>query len=115
MRTLFITGFLVVLISACSSTSGRGNDKYTQTWSKSYASTTCTDWNDQMSDAQKFAGAADMLTGARNNGDGGSGLPADSLIEEFQGGVTTACVIPTANVAEIGAGVYLTERETFRP
>ena len=68
-----------------------------------------------MSDAQQFAASADMLTGARNKGDGGTGLPPDALIEQFQDGVTTACVVPTATVAEIGAGVYLTERETFRP
>jgi len=68
-----------------------------------------------MSPAQQFAGAADMLTGARNKGDGGTGLPPDSLIEEFEQGIGIACVIPTENIASIAAALYLTERSTFSP
>lgn len=115
MRTLVMTAALMLPLGACSSSGGDDTEKYTQTWSKSYSSTSCDEWNSEMSDGQRFAAAADMLAGARNNGDGGSGLPNDSLIGQFQGGVTTACVVPSANIAEIGAGLYLTERETFRP
>ena len=56
-----------------------------------------------------------MLTGARNKGDGGTGLPPDSLIEEFEQGIGIACVIPTENIASIAAALYLTERSTFSP
>jgi hypothetical protein len=106
-------------IGGCGSSGGSGSsgalDKYTQTWGKAYSDTTCSEWHSQMSDAQQWAAAADMLTGARNKGDGGDGLPPDDLVDEFQDGVTNACVIDSHNVAEIGAALYLTERARFRP
>lgn len=67
-----------------------------------------------MTDDQQWVAAADMLTGARS-ADGGDDLPSDSLVDEFQAGVTEACVIPSMKLAEIGAGLYLTERTRFRP
>jgi hypothetical protein len=67
-----------------------------------------------MTSGQRFAAAADMLTSARNKGDGGSGLPPDSLIANFESGVTTACVPPATNLAEVGALLYLSE-PVFRP
>ena len=67
-----------------------------------------------MSPSQKFAASADMLAGARNKGDGGTGLPSDSLINEFTSGVSTVCIVPTMSLAEAGAGLYLTEPR-FRP
>ncbi len=91
------------------------DDKYEQTWPKSYSSTTCHEWNAEMTADQRWAAAADMLTGARNKGDGGQGLPPDSMVDEFMGGVTRACVIPEMSLAEVGAGLYLTERARFRP
>lgn len=110
-----------LLLAGCASTddgSGAGTSstsKYDQTWDTSYAETTCTQWLEEMSPQQRFAAAADMLTGARNKGDGGDGLPSDDLINEFKAGVDNACVEPTAKLAEIGAALYLTERSTFRP
>lgn len=110
---------VLVVASACSSSTDTGTDdstsKYTQTWPKSYSATTCTDWTREMTDAQQWAAAADMLTGARNKGDGGTGLPPDSLITEFQSGVTTACVVPTMSLSDVGAGLYLTDHARFRP
>ncbi|MBC9226904.1 MULTISPECIES: hypothetical protein [Aeromicrobium] len=119
MRTLLVTIACAISLAGCTASSDGSSsdetDKYTQTWTKSYSETTCEDWNSAMTDAQQFAAAADMLTGARNNGDGGTGLPADSLIEQFQAGMTTACVVPTVNLAEMSAMLYLTERQTFSP
>jgi hypothetical protein len=91
------------------------DDKYEQTWPKSYSSTTCREWNGEMTTDQRWTAAADMLTGARNKGDGGQGVPPDSLVDEFMGGITTACVVPDMSLAEVGAGLYLTERARFRP
>lgn len=101
--------------SSDDSSSPEADNKYEQTWSKSYSATTCTEWLQDMTPEQQFAAAADMLTGARNKGDGGSGLPPDSLIDEFEQGVGTACVIPTEDIASIAAVLYLTERDTFQP
>lgn len=99
--------------------SGTSKSKYTQTWSKSYADTTCAEWNSAMTDRQRFAAAADMLTGARNKGDGGSGLPPDSLIVRFQTDVSQGCSVPATadqlSVADAGAAVYLLGRDSYKP
>jgi hypothetical protein len=120
--TITATAALMVLATACSSSTDTGDSggsdttsKYAQTWPKSYSATTSREWNRKMTKAQKRADAADMLTGARNEGDGGNGLPPDSLIDEFQDGVTTACVVPSMSLTDVGAGLYLTERARFQP
>ena len=64
----------VVIIGVIASALGAGGDddgggsgetggKYDQTWTTSYQATTCEQWLNQMSPQQRFAGAADMLTG----------------------------------------------------
>lgn len=119
-----LAALVVILFASCVSNASRsssssavddGTAKYTQTWPDSYSSTTCDDWNTRMTDAQQFAAAADMLAGARNKGDGGTGLPEDSLITEFQAGITNVCVEPTMTLTDAGAGLYLTERDRFKP
>lgn len=89
--------------------------KYDQTWPKSYSSTTCTEWGDEMTEHEQWVAAADMLTGARNKGDGGAGVAPDYLVDTFRGGIDTACVIDTMTLDEVGAGLYLTERARFAP
>lgn len=116
MRQTVAAVVALTALAACSSGgSSDSTDKYEQTWTKSYSSTTCAEWNEELTDRQQWAASADMLTGARNRGDGGTGLPSDALVDEFQGGVTTACAVPSMSLAEVGAGLYLTERERFRP
>lgn len=121
-----VHGAVLTLVAAtalagCSSSDDSGDtgssdtSKYTQTWPKSYSATTCREWNNDMTDAQQWAAAADMLTGARNKGDGGQGVPPDSLVNEFQDGITTACAVPSLSLAETGASLYLTERARFQP
>lgn len=101
--------------SGSGSAASSGEDsKYAQTWPKSYSDTTCSDWTAEMSPQQRFAGAADMLTSARNKGDEAEGLPPDALISEFEDGITNVCVVPTMSLAEVAVGLYLTE-DRFRP
>ena len=103
---------LVVLIGTLSP-KGTSTDpetsKYEQTWGAAYTDTTCDDWNTLMTSAQQFAAAADILTAARNKIDGGEGLPPDSLISEFQAGVTNVCVIPSMTLTDATYGLYTTE------
>jgi hypothetical protein len=69
-----------------------------------------------MSDHQQWVAAADMLTSARNKGDGGSGVAPDDLISKFQVAISSDCeVVATKSVAEIAVGEYLTSRSTWRP
>lgn len=106
---------VVVLVSVFSSTGGDDDDapaessRYTQTWGQRYAETSCDDWNLEMSSAQQFAAAADILTSARNKIDGGEGVPPDVLITEFQMGTTNVCVVPTMTLTDATFGLYSTE------
>jgi hypothetical protein len=122
------TALLIVALALTGCTSGGSGSatsgpaaisKYTQTWSKPYASTTCDEWNSAMTAHQQFAAAADMLTGARNNGDGGSGLPPDLLVIGFELDISKACSLPATSatqlLAETAATVYLVGRAQYRP
>lgn len=108
-------GAVLILTSCSPSHTAVAPDKYTQTWATSYASTTCTDWTTRMTAPQRWAAAADMLTGARNKGDGGTGLPSDALVTTFMGGIGTACVVETMTITDVAVGLYMTERARFQP
>jgi hypothetical protein len=109
----------VVAVLACgfsaSESSSAPAGKYEQTWTKSYSDTTCIEWSSQMDAQQRFAAAADMLTGARNKGDGGAGLPSDDLIRQFEADVSEGCSANAGTVADTGASIYMIGRETYRP
>ena len=111
---------LLAVLFGVLSTVGSGKDdtsteadnsasKYTQTWSKQYSETTCSDWSGEMTGQQQFAAAADILTSARNKIDNGTGLPSDVLIREFEGGITNVCVEPTTTLTNATYGLYATE------
>lgn len=118
---MIVVGVLLASMAACggsdgsSSSGSAGDEKYTQTWAKSYGETMCAEWLNEMTPGQRFAASADMLAGARNKGDGGTGLPDDELIDEFTGDVDTACDAGATNLAEAGAISYLNERSHYRP
>lgn len=114
---VIIAGFASCQGSASESDTGNSSgvdSTYLQTWEHPYSHTTCADWSGRMTSQQRFAAAADMLTGARNKGDGGRGLPPDSLISEFEAGVTNVCVEPTMTITDAAVGLYLTE-DRFKP
>lgn len=110
---------VIVLVSVLSTLGGDDDGKagdaevassrYTQTWSQSYAETSCDEWNLEMTSAQQFAAAADILTSARNKIDGGVGLPPDAMIGEFQAGITNVCIVPTMTLTDATFGLYTTE------
>lgn len=113
LAALAISGCASETTTSTSGSTGGEPGKYDQTWSKQYSDTTCDDWTGEMDDHQQWVAAADMLSGARS-ADGEDGLPSDSMITEFQGGITTACVVPTMAFNEVAAGLYVTEPR-FRP
>ena len=113
-------GLGLVLCAACGggivTTPASGSTGYNQTWTKSYGLTTCGDWNDQMTDSQQWAAAADLLTSARKKWDGGEGLLSDSLVTRFQGGITEACSVDDNHqLPEIAVGTYLIDRDRYSP
>lgn len=87
--------------------------KYEQTWGKPYDQTTCADFKNAMTDQQRWAMAADMLTGARTKGDGISAMPSDALVTTFRDGLSYVCVDDNLTMTDMGAGLYQTERERF--
>lgn len=62
-----------------------------------------------MTQAQKWAAAADILTSARNKVDGGSGVPADGLITSFRDDITEGCSgdVPGLIITDVTYGVCL--------
>lgn len=93
-----------------------GPGKYDQTWPQSYANTTCADWLSAMSGHERFVASADMLSGARDKGDGGAGVAPDELVATFEAEMTSTCkVVPTSSITDIAVGLYLTERAKYRP
>lgn len=107
---------VVAFAAGCDGESSEGAGKYDQSWAKSYSATTCSEWFGEMTDGQRWAAAADMLTAARVKGDGGDGMPSDSLVDDFRDDVGDACSAEgQVSVAEVGAMVYLVGRSTFAP
>lgn len=92
-------------------------DKYTQTWPKTYSTTTCEDWQDAMTQAQTWAAAADILTSGRNTIDGGTGLPPDSLITSFRDDISEGCAtdVPGLIVTDVAYGVYTIGHDQYGP
>ena len=91
--------------------------KYTQTWTKSYSTTTCEDWQDEMTQAQTWAAAADILTSGRNKIDGGSGLPPESLITSFRDDISEGCTadVPGLIITDVSYGVYTIGHDRYGP
>lgn len=108
---------LLLLTAGCaSSTPPDPAPAYQQSWPKSYTDTSCAEWAAQMTSEQRLAAAADMLTGARNKGDGGTGLPPAQLVESFRDDVSEGCsATGSSSVAEVGASIYMIGRDQYRP
>lgn len=112
-----------ILLSSCSSPdSGSSNaaepvdtTKYEQTWSQDYSSTTCEEWSTAMTEHQQFAAAADILASARNKIDGGTGLPPDDLIRDFQAAVTDSCMTPSWTITDASYVAYTDGAARFAP
>ena len=103
MRRLLVSCALLAALVGCSD----GPATYEQTWQKSYATTTCAEWNSTMSDKQQFAAAGDLLW-AHLQDNGAKDRPDRSSIEGFQTVLGQGCTRDeTATVKEIGEGIGL--------
>ncbi len=102
-RTLLIVGLaltalvlLLLVVLARTELPGAG-DRYTQTWPTPYTATSCGDWSASMSEPQRFAGAAEILTQLRTETGLPATRPADSLITAFQSGITSTCALSASS------------------
>ena len=107
-----------VLLVGCGSisSSSSSTDKFKQTWPTAYAQTTCAQWLSEMTSAQQFAAAADMLVGAQSTDDKSATLPSDSLIESFAGDVSEGCQpMASMKITDAAIGVYTFGRQQYGP
>lgn len=109
-----------VLLSACggdsssSSSQQSSNDKYTQTWSKSYDATSCLEWGTLMSQKEKWVASADMLSSLRKVDGLANPLPLDTLVDTFSEAIDTACAVEDMKISEVAVGVYVSEELLFK-
>lgn len=110
---------LALVVLACGGSPA--STKYTQTWTKSYGSTTCADWNTAMDDHQKFVMAGDMLLSAQKKDKPDATVPADSTINNFAADIGADCADTTGalsadqkDIPTIAAVVYLSS-SAYKP
>lgn len=90
--------------------------RYEQTWHRPYSRTRCRVWLDRMSVHQRFVSVADMLSGARDKGDGGSGVAPDRLIRKFEADMFDVCSIaPARPITDVAVAIYLGNRGKYAP
>ena len=87
--------------------------KFSQTWTKACSETTCAEYKSQMTPDQQRVMAADMLVSA-GSADKMTTMPSNEMDGTFQDGLTTACVVDTARMNEMGAALYLTEKDRWQ-
>lgn len=88
---------------------------YVQTWERSYSDTNCAQWKHEMTEQERFAGAADILVSAWQKFDSSADFPSDSLIRQFRNSISLACANPAHSVSDVAYAVYVGEADTYQP
>lgn len=106
-----------VLVWSCTAVNTTGDTSGGSTWTKSYGTTTCGDWLDEMSPAQQRSMAGDVLAGLRERNGGDSDAPSSRQIDEMVSAVSVGCSGETG-AAGLGpteqmAGYYFADEELF--
>jgi hypothetical protein len=120
MRTarLILITIAIATVGACGGSPQ--STKYTQTWTKSYSMTNCTDWNHVMDDHQQFVMAADFLLTLQRKDKADATIPADGVINNFAADIGTVCTGNTGfspdqeMVGDVASLVYL-QGNTYKP
>lgn len=107
---LSVSLLLVLVVAACGGSPA--STKYTQTWPKSYATTTCADWNGVMDQHQKFVMAGDMLLSEQKTVKPAAGIPSDALIDTFEAAIASSCNgSDQLLVSNLAVGIYVTDTQ----
>lgn len=119
MRRIAI-GAIALLLAGCgNAVPTTADDKYSQSWSTDYASTTCVQMLDEMTEHERWVTAADLLSSARAANGVQPAMPTDTLVDAFAASLAKACrndlkvVTHPTYVSRVAVGVYLLESETF--
>lgn len=102
-------------VPVATSTASSTVSKYTQTWTKEYKATTCGEWLEDMTESQRWAASADILTAARNKISGGRGLPTDALVTLFERNISRGCEGSSEVTIVEAAYVIYNYDGTFKP
>jgi hypothetical protein len=95
MHRLIGIGVLCVALSACSD-----QDPAEQTWAKPYDQTTCTEWKQSMSPAEKEAASYDLVSDyLRRTGSDES--PSSEQVEGFSSEITAGCSAEDKSLAQV--------------
>ena len=88
---------LVLLLAGCGGATA---------WPKTAGETTCGEWTNQMTAAQRSALGAAMLLALRAN-DGGTIRPPEALLDAFSKSIGDVCATtPDVKVSAVGATIY---------
>jgi hypothetical protein len=116
MRTVSFIA-VILMLGGCggnnpSGASGAG--KYDQSWSKTYASTTCDEFASQMTEHEQFVMAADMITSTAADRTGNKDLPPDSLVDNVVSQMSTACEADsTVKMTDIAVGLFMIDSSLY--
>ena len=111
-----LTLILVVALAVAGCGGGTASTKYTQTWTKSYGTTTCADWRDVMDEHQKYVMASDILLTSQRKLTADAPIPDDALIGQFQGQIQGLCLTHgTDDVTTVAFIVWTTGQDVFAP
>ncbi|MER5890326.1 hypothetical protein ABT160_41420 [Streptomyces sp. NPDC001941] len=83
-------------------------------WPKSYAETTCPEYNSAMTEEQQRAAAADMLADAQKL-DGSTQSPMDRKVNGFVVSLAMTCALhPNLDLATVGVTLYRRDKN-YKP
>lgn len=108
-----LAGLLVssVLLAGCTSSTNStdtSTDPYNQTWTVSYADTTCGQWLNQMTDNQRFVAGHDFIVAL------GAVDLSDSFAQTFADDISMDCQpAPQLKVSQVGAGLATLDTNDF--
>jgi hypothetical protein len=83
-----------------------------QTWPQSYGATTCREWRAQMTDAQRWTAAAQMLLYAQRT-EGARSFPPHSQVQAYLTDISHACAERPGVVTDVAYGVYFIDRNRY--
>lgn len=105
----FMVAAVAVLLTGCSSSgSSGGGDKYQQTWTVPYGSTTCAQWIIDMTSDERFVAAHDFIIALHAYDQ------SDRFARTYARGITKDCrPAPQLKVKEVAAALATLDTTNF--
>jgi hypothetical protein len=104
-----VAGLAALALSAACAPSQEAPE---QTWPQSYGATTCREWRAEMTDAQRWTAAAQMLLYAQRT-EGARSFPPHSQVQAYLTEISHACAERPGVVTDVAYGVYFIDRNRY--